>query len=124
MLETMFADTIRIFHTTFLNGDWVGLGIAFGSVLLAALFMQRGTQIGSMTLLALVLFVLGGFGRAMLARPADGVAPEVTGARAAAQVEASWAQFMNMQAGTLVAYFIAFMVLIIALFGLKAVVRR
>ena len=37
----------------------IALAIAFGSVLVASLLMRRGTQIGSMTLFALVLFALG-----------------------------------------------------------------
>ena len=66
MIEMIINDVSGIFRTTFLNGDWVSLAIAFGSVLVASLVMQRLTQIGSMTLLALTLFVLGGYLRGVL----------------------------------------------------------
>ena len=73
MLETIFNDVGNIFEGVFLNGDWIALAIAFGSVLVASLIMRRGTQIGSMTLLALVLFVIGGYLRGVFRgmAPAD-----------------------------------------------------
>jgi hypothetical protein len=99
----------------------IALVIAFGSVLVASLLMRRGTQIGSMTLLALVLFALGGFLRGYF----RGAAPEATyGDRAVWQLESSWTHFMNLQAGTLLAYFIAFMFLILVLFGVRSVFGR
>ena len=90
--------------------------------LVASLIMRRGTQIGSMTLLALVLFALGGFLRGYF-RGAP--AAEATyGDRAVWQLESSWSHFMNLQAGTLLAYFIAFMFLILILFGVRTVFGR
>ncbi|WP_375201450.1 hypothetical protein [Hyphococcus sp.] len=122
MLETIINDVAGIFRATFLNGDMIALVIAFGSVLVASLIMRRGTQIGSMTLLALVLFALGGFLRGYF-RGAPAV--ETTyGDRAVWQLESSWSHFMNLQAGTLLAYFIAFMVLILVLFGVRTVFGR
>lgn len=122
MLETIIDDVAGIFRGTFLNGDMIALVIAFGSVLVASLLMRRGTQIGSMTLLALVLFALGGFLRGYF-RGAP--APETTyGDRAVWQLESSWSHFMNLQAGTLLAYFIAFMFLILILFGVRSVFGR
>ena len=121
MLETVINDVTGIFRSTFLNGDMIALVIAFGSVLVASLLMRRGTQIGSMTLLALVLFALGGYLRGYF----RGAARETTyGDRAVYQLEASWNYFMNLQAGTLLAYFIAFMFLILVLFGVRAVFSR
>lgn len=122
MLETMIDDVTGIFETTFLNGDMIALVIAFGSVLVASLLMRRGTQIGSMTLLALVLFAIGGYLRGYF----RGASPEATtyGDRAVNQLEASWGYFMNLQAGTLLAYFIAFMFLILVLFGVRSVFSR
>ena len=61
MLETVINDVAGIFRSTFLNGDMIALTIAFGSVVVASLVMRRGTQIGSMTLLALILFAIGGY---------------------------------------------------------------
>jgi mannose/fructose/N-acetylgalactosamine-specific phosphotransferase system component IIC len=122
MLETVINDVAGIFRGTFLGGDWIALIIAFGSVLVASLLMRRGTQIGSMTLLALVLFALGGYLRGYFRGPS---AAQVSyGDRAVSQLEASWGSFMNLQAGTLLAYFIAFMVLIFVLFGVRSVLGR
>ncbi len=122
MLETVINDVTGIFRGTFLNGDMISLVIAFGSVLMASLLMKRGTQIGSMTLMALVLFALGGYLRGFFRGAA---APEATyGDRAVWQLESSWAHFMNLQAGTLLAYFIAFMFLILILYSARSLFGR
>ena len=122
MLETIVNDVTGIIRHTFLSGDWIALLIAFGSVLVASLVMKRGTQIGSMTLLALVLFAVGGYLRGMFRGPGS---EQVTyGDRAVNQLQYSWASFMDMQAGTLLAYFIAFMVLIFVIFGVRSVLSR
>ena len=122
MLQSIINDVVGIFNATFLTGDWIALAIAFGSVLIAGLMMQRGGQVGSMTLLALILFAIGGYlrGAFRAASSSEGAA----GNRFASQLEASWAQFMSLQAGTLLAYFIAFMVLLLILFGLKSALSR
>ena len=121
MLETVINDVTGIFRATFLNGDMIALVIAFGSVLVASLLMRRGTQIGSMTLRALVLFAIGGFLRGYF----RGAAPEATyGDRAVNQLESSWGSFMSLPAGALLAYFIAFMFLIFLLFGIRTVFGR
>lgn len=121
MLEMILNDVLAILRGTFLNGDWVSLVIAFGSVLIAAILMRRNTQIGSMTLLALVLFAIGGYLRGVFAGPAEA---GVTGGRLVGQLEASWGVFMNLTAATLLAYFIAFMLLIYLLYGAKALLNR
>ncbi|GAB4525871.1 MAG: hypothetical protein Kow00133_14590 [Amphiplicatus sp.] len=121
MLQTIINDVNGIFRSTFLTGDWIALVIAFGSVLVAALLMRRGGQIGSMTLLALVLFALGSYLRGVFRASAETVS---YGERAVSQLEASWLRFMDLQAGQLLAYFIAFMVLILVLYGLKSVLSR
>lgn len=125
MLETIVSDVVYIFRGVFFNGDFVALLIAFGSVLVATLMMQRSTQIGSMTLLGLVLFVVGGYLRGVFRGPLpEETAASTTANRAVNQLEYSWAQFMDLQAGTLLAYFIAFMVLILVLFGIKSILAR
>ena len=121
MLNMIMTDVSAIFRDTFMTGDWISLAIAFGSVLIAGLVMQRGTQIGSMTLLALVLFALGCFGRGLLSGAQEA---GVTGTQAMGQLEANWTQFMSMQAGTLLAYFVTFMLFIFVLFALKSVASR
>lgn len=121
MLETILNDVLYVLRSIFLGGDWIGLLIAFGSVVIAALVMRRGTQIGSMTLLALVLFALGGYLRGVFGA-AEGAS--VTGGRLAGQLQASWGVFMNMTAATLLSYFLAFMVLIFVIFGARSVFSR
>ncbi|MFC2951604.1 hypothetical protein ACFOOP_06670 [Marinicaulis aureus] len=125
MLETIINDVINIFEGVFLSGDLIALVIAFGSVLVAVMLMRRSTQIGSMTLLGLLLFVIGGFLRGVFRGPVpEDTAAVATTNRAVNQLEYSWLQFMDMQAGTLLAYFIAFMVLILIFFGVKSMLAR
>lgn len=121
MLETIFNDVANIIDATFLNGDWLALGIAFGSVLIASLLMSRGGQAAQMTLVALVLFAIGGLLRGYLRGP-NQEASEVS--RLESQLEAGWSRFINMEAGTLLAYFLAFMLLLFVMFGLRGVLRR
>lgn len=122
MLEAIVNDVMHVFRMTFMTGDWTALLVAIGSVLIATMMMRRGTQIGSMTLLALVLFVVGCFARVFMMAP--NTAAAAPGGRIVNQLEASWTEFSNLQAGTLLAYFIAFMVLILALYGLKSMLAR
>jgi hypothetical protein len=119
MLETIVHDVSTIMKATFMSGDYIALVIAFGSVVVASLLMRRGAQIGSMTLLALVIFAIGGYLRGYFRAPSAQGATQ--GDRAVAQLQASWASFMDMQAGTLLAYFLAFMVLILVLYGARAI---
>lgn len=119
MLETIINDVAGIFRSTFMTTDMIGLVIAFGSVLAASLIMRRGGQIGSMTLLALVIFAVGGFLRGYFRGPAQ--TQTTYGDRAVAQFQLMWERFMDLQAGTLLAYFIAFMFLILILYGLRSV---
>jgi len=123
MLEAIVSDVIGVFNATFLTGDWTALLVAVASVLIAAIMMQRGTQIGSMTLLALTLFVIGCFVRVFLMAP-DPANSTAAGNRIVAQMEASWLEFSTLQAGTILAYFIAFMLLILVMFGVKAMLSR
>jgi hypothetical protein len=125
MLEAILNDVVGVFRATFLGGDLIGLAIAAGAVLIAALVMQRGSQIGSMTLLALAIFALGGFIRGVMRGPIaedGGSVAAQTGSRAAGQLDASWSQFAGMPAGVLLAYFIAFMILILVIYGIKSAV--
>ncbi|OFX00142.1 MAG: hypothetical protein A3E78_06020 [Alphaproteobacteria bacterium RIFCSPHIGHO2_12_FULL_63_12] len=127
MLGTILNDVINIFKSTFMGGDIISIVIAAGSVIIAAFVMQRGTQIGSMTLLSLVLFAFGGFVRGVMRGPVasdGGSVASQTGGRAASQINASIGQFYDLSAGTLLAYFIAFMLLIFLVFGVKAALNR
>ena len=123
MLETILNDVLQTIRATFLGGDLVAIAIAFGSVIVAALMMRRSTQIGSMTLLALTLFALGGYLRGVIAGPV-GEEAAVTGGRLAGQLQSSWGLFMNMTAASLLSYFLAFMLLIIVIFGAKSIFSR
>ncbi len=123
MLETILGDVLGVFRTIFLGGDVVGLAIALVAIGVGAFMMQRGTQIGSMTLLALTIFGAGGFIRGVFRGPAvaDGQSAIArTGNRAVGQFDASMGELYGMEAGTLLAWFIAFMALIFLTFGIKA----
>ena len=127
MFETILNDVIGVFRSTFMGGDLIGIVIAAGAVVIAAFVMQRGTQIGSMTLLALVLFAFGGFVRGVMRGPVasdGGSVASQTGGRAVSQINASIGQFYDLSAGGLLAYFIAFMLLIFLVFGVKAALNR
>ncbi|MBT8471358.1 MAG: hypothetical protein HKN14_04915 [Marinicaulis sp.] len=121
MLETIINDVVNVMQGTFMTGDWTALAVAIGSVLIAVAMMQRGAQIGSMTLLALVIFVIGCIGRGMYlaSQATDGAAPSL-----AARLESSYLEFANLQAGTILAYFIAFMSVLLVLFAAKSLVAR
>ncbi len=127
MLETILNDVIGVLRSTFMGGDIINIAIAAGAVVIAAFVMQRGTQIGSMTLLALVLFAFGGFVRGVMRGPVasdGGSVASQTGGRAASQLNSSVGQFYDLSAGGLLAYFIAFMLLIFLVFGVKAALNR
>lgn len=127
MLTTIFNDVISIFKSTFMGGDLISMVIALGAIIIAAFVMQRGTQIGSMTLLALALFAFGGFVRGVMRGPVasdGGSVASQTGGRAMNQINASIGQFYDLSAGALLAYFIAFMLLIFLVFGVKAALNR
>lgn len=122
MLSDILADVRGTIQATFLTGDMIGLLIAFGAVLVASLLMRRGGQVGSMTLLALVLFAIGGVLRNFFkAAPAEG---QTQSDRAVLQIQGAWDRFMELQASQLLAYFVAFMILILILFGLRSVFNR
>jgi len=123
MLADLLNEMLSVLRATFLHGDWISLLIAFGSVVVAALVMRRGTQIGSMTLMALTLFAIGGYLRNLFAGPT----PEggsVTGGRMVSEFNNSLGLFMDMTAANLLAYFLAFMLLIFVLFGVRTVFSR
>lgn len=125
MLDAILHDVIAIFKATFLGGDLIAIAIGAGSIIIAALVMRRGTQIGSMTLLALALFAVGGFIRGVMRGPVatdGGSVAAQTGGRAVSQINSSLGQFYDMSAGRLLAYFIAFMVLILLIYGIKAAI--
>lgn len=119
MLESIFSDVWSVLRATFFSGDIGAPIIAAISILIAAFMMRRGTQIGTMTLLALSLFALGGYLRGVAATAGD-----VTGGLLVGQLENSWGIFMGMTAATLLAYFIAFMVLILIVYGARALFSR
>ena len=95
--------------------------IAFGSVLVASLLMRRGTQVGSMTLLALLtIFAIGGIMRGYF----RGAPPEGgnEGGRVVNQLEASWSRFHGRcRRARSYRTFVAFMALILILYGARAI---
>lgn len=121
MLQTLMEDTINIAQNTFMTGDLTALGVAIISVLIAAGIMQRGTQIGSATLLALLIFAAGCIGRGfyLASQATNGASTDIVG-----RLESSYLEFANLQAGTLLAFFLAFMAVLLVLFLLKSLVTR
>lgn len=95
---------------------------AFGSVALGALFMQRVGQLIGITALALTLFVAGSAARTLLA--GQSAAETSLSGRAVQQVETGVGSLLNMQTGALLAYFLAFMLIILVLYILKSIVAR
>jgi len=127
MLNSIISDVLGIFRSVFMGGDMIALAIVVGAVIIAAMVMQRGSQIGSMTLLALALFAFGGFVRGVMRGPVatdGGSVASQTGGRAMSQINSSLSQFYDMSAGGLLAYFIAFMILILLIFGVKSALFR
>lgn len=123
MLAELLNEMLAILRATFLHGDWISLLIAFGSVVVAVMVMKRGTQVGSMTLMALTLFALGGYLRNLFAgpRPEGG---SVTGGRLVSEFNDSLGQFMDLTAANLLGYFLAFMLVILVLFGFRSILGR
>ena len=122
MLQALWGDVTGIFQSVFLQGDLISLAIAFGSVVIAALMMQRAGQLVTTTLTAVFLFFAASFVRTLFSAPATGGGS--VGGRAVNQLQSGWGQFMDMQASSLLAYFLAFMLLTLVLFVLKSVVSR
>ena len=123
MAQALINEVVAVIHSVFLGGDLVSLLIAFGSVLIAGLGMQRAGQLVGMTVMALALFVLASSARVIFGAgaAADGAS---VGGRAVGQLQSGWTNLMSMPAGVLLAYFLAFMALILVLFLVKSVVAR
>ena len=124
MLETMIDAIVSAWRATFLGGDRVSLVIAMVAILVAVSAMKRSTQIGSVTILALLLYVAGKYAYAVFARApvVDDDAPLSPGARAASLVNQGWADLSAMSATTALAYFLAFMLVIWIVFALRSMV--
>jgi hypothetical protein len=117
MLEAIFNDFVYAFRSTFFSSDWRTIAIALGAALLASFVMSRRGQIGSVTLLALLLFAIGGILRGIFMPLAEKVS---LGDRTMSLVKSGVAHLMDMQAGLLIAYFLAFMAVILVMFGLRS----
>ncbi|MEM8937463.1 MAG: hypothetical protein AAGC77_13775 [Pseudomonadota bacterium] len=123
-MQQFLDEVIGVIRATFMSGDVIAILIAMGAVLIAALATRRSTQIGSTTLLALVLFVVGGYLRGVLTRGPGQSDADVTGGRLVGQLNDSWAAFSVLPAQTLLAYFVAFLVIVFVLFGAKSLFGR
>lgn len=117
MIEAFFNDIESAFRSSFFSNDWRTIAIALAAAAVAGLIMSRRGQMASVTLLALFLFAAGGFLRNLLAPRGEGVS---LFDRAGTLVEAGVMQILDMQAGLLIGYFIAFSVVVLAVFGLKS----
>jgi len=117
VIEAFFNDIESAFRSSFFSNDWRTIAIALAAAAVAGLIMSRRGQMASVTLLALFLFAAGGFLRNLLAPRGEGVS---LFDRAGTLVEAGVMQILDMQAGLLIGYFIAFAVVVLAVFGLKS----
>ena len=117
MLADIFNDIVHAFRSSFFSSDWRTVAVAFGAAVLCSFLMSRRGQIGSVTLLALLLFALGGIARGLFMGRPQGVG---FGEQAVALLKDGVARLMDMQAGLLIAYFIAFMAVILVAFGLRS----
>ncbi len=124
MLESIINDIMTVINAVFLSGDWGTLLIALGAIIGSVFVMRSGAQIGSITLLSLVLFALGSYVRAYFSGPGPVENDVIQGNRVVNQLEASWFEFSNLQAGTLLGYFLAFMIMIMLFFAVKSVMSR
>lgn len=122
MFEAIVSDVFRVMRGTFFSGDLISISIALGSVFVAALLMKRAGQGASMTLLALALFAAAGLVRGLFRAPAQEAG--LSGGRVAGQLEQGWASFAALSAGTLLAYFLAFLLVILAIFAVRILIDR
>ena len=120
MIDQIISNIADILRATFLTGDVIGLAIAFGAVMIAALATRRAMDVGGATFFALALFALGGFLRGVFA----GASEASIGARMGAQAERSLNKFMALPTGDFLAYFLAFLVLVFLFFVLKSIFSR
>ena len=119
MFEALLSDTLDLVNATFLKGDAVSMGIAFGSVLIAAALMKRGSQLSSMTFLALSLFAAGGYLRSVFSGTR-----RITADRLIDRLEDSLEQFLDLTTATSLSYFLGFMGLILLFYVAKSLFAR
>lgn len=117
MIEAVFNEIERAFRSSFFSNDWRTIVIALGAATIAGLIMGRRGQLVPVTGLALVLFAAGGLLRELFAPRAEGV---TLFDRAGALIEGGIMDIAAMPVGLLLGYFIAFAVVVLAVFGLKS----
>lgn len=126
MLETMIDAIAGALRATFLAGDRISLVIALAAILVAVSAMKRTTQIGSVTLFALLLYVVGKYVYGVFVKAPAAVDGDVVvltpGSRAATLVSQGWSDLASMSAITALAYFFAFMMVIWIIFALRSMV--
>jgi len=111
------ASLMDIWHAVvaiFTAGDWISLGILVVIALAAGFVMQGFESIISTTVVALVLFGIAGYVKAVA----------VGGQNAAAYAQTEWHNFLALTMQTLLAYAIAFAVIIAVVHAVRAMVIR
>ena len=119
-MTELLSEISGAIRSIFLSGNHVSLLIAFGAVLIAAFAMRRSTQIGAMTLFALVLFAVGTFFVGLVGGAPKGTTVQQWGGRFVAELNAGIATLMDMRAGALIAVFAAFMVVLFVVFLVRS----
>jgi len=116
MIQGILSDIVEIVTTVFMSGDMISTALAFAVAIGAAFTMNKFGQIWGVSLAALVIFGLLGLALAIVRGGGD---IPVT-----SRLESGWNQFMNMTAGGLLGYFIAFVIVIGASFAIRAAIKR
>ncbi|MDE3114195.1 MAG: hypothetical protein KGL26_01220 [Pseudomonadota bacterium] len=98
----------------FTAGDWISVAILVGIALAAGFVMQGFESIITTTVVALVLFGIAGYVRAVA----------VGGQNAAAFAQTEWHNFLALTMQTLLVYAIAFAVIIAVVHSVRAMVLR
>lgn len=110
MVEQILDGVIGVFST----GDMIQLGIMLVVMVLAGLTMPNFGSIITTTVLALVLFAVAVYVRAVAMEGAD----------AAQLAETTWNSFLALSVETLFTYAVAFAAVITVIFVLRSVVSR
>ena len=119
-MQDLLNEITSALRAVFLGGDHVSLVIALAAVLIAAFAMRRSTQIGAMTLFALLLFAGGTFFAGLVTGAPKGATLSQWGARFVAELNGGLDRILDMRAGALIALFAAFMIVLFLAFLIRS----
>lgn len=118
-MDFLIGDVRAAAESMFLSGNWIYLGMVIAAVLVGAASMRNLGQIICTSVLAmLVLAIIW-----IVYRGATSEAPTAPGTYMS-QLESGWANLGAMTGSSLVAYLIAFAVVILVLFLARSLLSR